>query len=702
MKTTLMAFLACAVVCSAAAKEEIVLSAGFSTNAATRVFRDFPITGGMADADGFEFDFKCSRIAAFSGFTLYLKSGDGWYVTRFSPEHDGEWMHFRINKSKMSTQEGKPNGWRNVSVCRICGWRATPQDATIHLANLRTYREDAKIIVLRTESERAEPGACIWATRVYETLATLGVPARQIADSDLTAATLDGIMAVVLPYNPTLPKPTLEVLKDYVGRGGKLLVCYVLPDGVAKLIGVKRTGYYAPDSADTAIAGFLRAGDGLKGQPPFSPQNSWRSTRTEPEGEGKIVAFWANRHHQPMDVPALISTPNAIYMGHVWNGGVEDAQLDLMRAIVGTLAPKLTAVMEQTRERVIRRREEQKREAARIGLKPGELRAVWCHTPYGYDAAHDWEESVAFMKRMGYTDLVANLCWGGMAFYASDVLPVSPEVATRGDALDLCQKACRRHGVRLHVWKVCWRMNRSVTSDYCEEMKRAGRTQVKRDGTDQLQWFCPSHPENQRVEIETMLELARRGVDGVHFDYIRYNSEDGCFCAGCRARFEAQIGEKVADWPNAVRRDAGLKQKWRDFRCGNITKVVQTVAEKLHGHAKTLVSAAVFQNVHTCPDTVGQDWSLWCRNGWLDFACPMDYTPSAAQFEGLVRIQMEAAGKVKLYPGIGLSCWPCDGEDVRRLGEQMEIVRKLGLGGFTVFSLSTRAETAFPAFRQIW
>ena len=702
MKKALMAFWVSAVVCGAAARDEIVVSAGFSTNADARVSHDFPIAGGMADADGVEFDFMCSRVAAFSGFTLYVRSGDGWYKTSFSPEQDGQWKHFRINKSAMSTQEGKPNGWRNVSAGRISGWRGTPLDATIRLANLRTYRENAKILILRTESTRAESGSGIWATRIHETLSSLGVPSRQVTDSDLTAAMLDGIMTVVLPYNPTLPKETLSILKDYVGSGRKLLVCYVISGDIGKLIGVKQTGSFVPDSAETAISGFLRAGEGLKGQPQFSPQGSWRAVRAVPEGEGKVVAFWADRHHRPMDVPALISTPNGIYMSHIWIGGVEDAQLDLMRAIIGTLAPELTAVMAQAREQTIRRREEHKREAARIGLKPGELRAVWCHTPYGYDAAHDWEASVAFMKRAGYTDLIANLCWGGLAFYASDVLPVSPEVAKRGDALDLCLKACRRHGVRLHVWKVCWRMNWGVPADYCKEMKRAGRTQVQRDGSDQLRWFCPSHPENQRVEIEAMLELARHGVDGVHFDYIRYNSEDGCFCAGCRARFEAQIGETVADWPNAVRRDADLKRKWRDFRCGNITKVVQTVAEKLHGHAKTLVSAAVFQNVHTCDDTIGQDWALWCRNGWLDFVCPMDYTPSAAQFEGLVRIQMAAAGKVKLYPGIGLSCWPGDGEDIRRLGEQMEIVRKLGLGGFTVFSLSPRAETAFPAFLKIW
>ena len=94
-----------------------------------------------------------------------------------------------------------------------------------------------------------------------------------------------------------------------------------------------------------------------------------------------------------------------------------------------------------------------------------------------------------------------------------------------------------------------------------------------------------------------------------------------------------------------------------------------------------------------------QDWPRWCREKWVDFVCPMDYTKSADLFDGIVRHQMEVTGKVKVYPGIGLSCWPDDGEDIRRFGEHIEIVRKLGLSGFTVFALGSRSLKAFPAFR---
>ncbi len=61
-----------------------------------------------------------------------------------------------------------------------------------------------------------------------------------------------------------------------------------------------------------------------------------------------------------------------------------------------------------------------------------------------------------------------------------------------------------------------------------------------------------------------------------------------------------------------------------------------------------------------------------------------------------------AAGKARLYPGIGLSCWMNDDgevEDGVRLAKQIQAVRDLGLGGFTVFNLDRRAEAALPLLR---
>jgi uncharacterized lipoprotein YddW (UPF0748 family) len=232
---------------------------------------------------------------------------------------------------------------------------------------------------------------------------------------------------------------------------------------------------------------------------------------------------------------------------------------------------------------------------------------------------------------------------------------------------------------------------------FAAKMAATNRTQVAYGGAAKPGWLCPSHPDNQALEIAAMVELAKKGVDGVHFDYIRYPDGNHCFCKGCRARFEAMAGGTVTNWPAAVRQDERLKRLWQDFRTSNITVVVRAVSRRVRAEAPGVkLSAAVFTNAETSPANVGQDWVTWCKEGLLDFVCPMDYVESPALFRGQIVPQKRLVGKVPVYPGIGLSTWRHDGRDAVRLAQQILAVREAGLDGFTVFNFDRRAEKALP------
>jgi len=328
---------------------------------------------------------------------------------------------------------------------------------------------------------------------------------------------------------------------------------------------------------------------------------------------------------------------------------------------------------------------------------PGEHRAFWCHSAFGVNGM-DWDHAIKLLADNGFTAILPNMLWAGVAFYQSDVLPVSAAVREKGDQIELCLAACRKYGVQCHVWKVNYYMGSSTDKAFVAEKKAQARTQVNYDGSPNERWLCPSRPENQKLEIESMLEVARKyEVDGLHFDYIRYPGNESCFCQGCRTRFEAAIGKKVSNWPADVRKDEDLALKWLDFRRQQITTVVAAVA----GQARQVrpgikISAAVFPNWLTDRDSVGQDWSLWCREGYLDFVCPMDYTASGGQFANRIQQQLTWAGKVPCYPGIGLSTWN-DPADICRLIEQIDITRQLKTGGFTVFNYGlTEATQVLP------
>jgi uncharacterized lipoprotein YddW (UPF0748 family) len=320
----------------------------------------------------------------------------------------------------------------------------------------------------------------------------------------------------------------------------------------------------------------------------------------------------------------------------------------------------------------------------------GEHRAFWCHSAFGV-AGMDWDEAVKRLADNGSTAILPNMLWAGVAFYRSDVLPAYRDLEDKGDQIERCLAACKRYGVECHVWKVNYNMGSATDKVFVEKMRSLGRVQVGYDGSVNERWLCPSHPENQKLEIASMLEVARHyDVDGLHFDYIRYPGRDGCFCAGCRRRFEEAVGRRIEHWPSDVRQDPQLAQEWLDFRRRQITAVVSEVATQARQiRPQIKISAAVFGNWSVDRDGVGQDWKLWCEKGYLDFVCPMDYFSSSATFERAVVNQLEWAGTVPCYPGIGLSVWK-DPADIAKLIEQIDITRRLKTGGFTVFNYGPR------------
>jgi hypothetical protein len=51
----------------------------------------------------------------------------------------------------------------------------------------------------------------------------------------------------------------------------------------------------------------------------------------------------------------------------------------------------------------------------------------------------------------------------------------------------------------------------------------------------------------------------------------------------------------------------------------------------------------------------------------------------------MVTRQLPCAGKVPCYPGIGLSTWPGPSRDIAKLIDQIDITRRHGTKGFTIF-----------------
>ena len=313
--------------------------------------------------------------------------------------------------------------------------------------------------------------------------------------------------------------------------------------------------------------------------------------------------------------------------------------------------------------------------------KPGERRLLWCHSPWGLGYADaDWAASAKMIRESGFTDVIASLAWANGACYGSEVLPPSPQfVHRRIDAFDAARAACRANGLKLHVWMVCFNMSNHCDDRTKDELAAAGRTQVDASGKPNRNWLCPSHPENARQVVKALVELAGKGADGVHLDYIRYPDGDFCHCARCT--------RLAADFPS-----------WDAFRAAMVTRVVEAASKAIRrDFPRVEISAAVRGS---CGDrdvrSVGQDWRTWCREGYLDFVCPMDYFPLEASFRALIERQKGEVGSVRLYPGIGdINLWPDPSRDTTRIANHIRAVRDAGLGGFCFFDFNRRMLAAF-------
>ncbi len=730
-------------------RRALVLRTPFATDRkALRAVIDRRARLAVAEPGAFTLEVEVDEPKAIAHLTLYFRSGDGWYGCTGNLRGGGR-QTVRFPKGRFRT-EGSPAGWGKVDGIRIAAWRGQDLDARLLLHRLGAVTHDVAV-VLPDESDL--PAGELRAARqaaegMVDALAELGLEADAIPESSVTAGALGSRRVAVLAYNPRLSPAAVRALVEFIERGGKVFACYSLPSPLAAALGLAPGKYLQPERNTLAEVRF--EAEAVPGLPPAMRQGSWNITLTEPIGHGaRAIGHWHDRDGKPTPWPAMFVSDRGAFFSHILLSDDPPAKLRMLAAVLGRFHPPLWETMADaalerasrvghcrsiealrkvveaskspearqtfqaalvTRDRseqllavgrpgaAVEAAGESRRLAAEAYLRAApsparEGRAVWNHSGAGAYPGN-WEKSVRLLAGNGFNMVMPNMLWGGLAHYPSDLLPRSRTFAEYGDQIAQCCAAAKKHGLEVHVWKVNYNAQ-NAPKQFLDRMEREGRLQVDFNG-EQRPWLCPSHPENQKLELESMLEVARKyPVDGLHFDYIRYPGRDSCYCDGCRERFEAAGGRKVADWPrecySGPRRD-----EYNDWRCDQITALVKAV----HREGKRLrpelaVSAAVFGSYPACRESVAQDWVAWVEAGYLDFVCPMNYSDSDEQFANLVENQLRlVGGRVPVYPGIGASA---PGLSPDRVVGQIHHARRLGAPGFTVFEFNARtADTMVP------
>jgi uncharacterized lipoprotein YddW (UPF0748 family) len=227
--------------------------------------------------------------------------------------------------------------------------------------------------------------------------------------------------------------------------------------------------------------------------------------------------------------------------------------------------------------------------------------------------------------------------------------------------------------------------------EYVDALVRYAR---ERPGTVEGVFSSPSHPAVKDRVHAVWVDIAERyDVDGIHFDYIRFPSADFDYSIGALERFRVwvlpRLGEELfqrldaASASNIYAFVDALPERWADFRREQITDLVGRIYRDVKAlRPRLLVSAAVVADAEVAYASRFQDWRGWLRDGILDIAVPMAYTPDSARFEALIRTAREAAGdRQRVWAGIGAYLNTAEGTV-----DLIDVARVEDAGGVILFS----------------
>jgi uncharacterized lipoprotein YddW (UPF0748 family) len=258
------------------------------------------------------------------------------------------------------------------------------------------------------------------------------------------------------------------------------------------------------------------------------------------------------------------------------------------------------------------------------------------------------------------------------AYYDSDVLPPTPDPRLEADldVLDRLLRVAHREGIEVHAWI-------SVAPTWHQVYDQLGlrpgslgaplawRTRTV-DGAVS-DYLDPALRPVQNHVAAIVGEIAERyPVDGIHLDYVRYQSERHGYHPDALARFRAETG--FLGTPAPDNRDWS---RWRRDQTQQIMVRARRAIEAADSDASLSAAVITWGDGPSVPTRNGfqetlsyrrvlQDWDRWARAGIVDELMPMNYFREAnPEHAGWLRQWMRyqraltAESDVQLAAGIG-------------------------------------------------
>jgi uncharacterized lipoprotein YddW (UPF0748 family) len=340
---------------------------------------------------------------------------------------------------------------------------------------------------------------------------------------------------------------------------------------------------------------------------------------------------------------------------------------------------------------------------------PKEIRAMWA-ARWDIASPDACRTMVNLAKEYGFNTLIVQVRGRGDALYNSAYEPRSELLDGQDpsfDPLALILEEGHKAGLRIHAWinaNYTWgspdppRSPEHIVNKHPDWLMRTDQNVVNMVGGDDVEgaYTCPSNDEFREFLKNVYLDVVSKyGVDGVHFDFIRYPSTRFCYCDRCLTKFRAEIDARlspeeriaVANLPDRNAYTVAFPRAWDEFRRTQITRLVYTIFDAVKkAKPEVEVSASVFPDSSDAYNHRFQDWKKWMRDRKLDFLCPMAYSVSTETFAANIKDAVGARNGLPIIAGIG--SWQIPPESTV---EKIKKARELGAAGFCLFSYGVTA-----------
>ncbi len=270
-----------------------------------------------------------------------------------------------------------------------------------------------------------------------------------------------------------------------------------------------------------------------------------------------------------------------------------------------------------------------------------EYRAMWVDTwGEGILSPSQVTALVNTAKTHHYNVIIPEVRKAGDAYYNSAYEPRASNIlqpAPWDPLADLITKA-HAEGIEVHAWIVTYRIWRTAWNDppsyhlWAQHPEWAMMSSTGGNNDGSSYYLDPGIPQVQDYVCKVVKDIVTKyDVDGINFDYIRYQGPEWGYNDITRQRFFDEYGY----WPPTSSSDPHWSQ-WCEYRRSQITDLVR----KCYVEATSIRPGVKMSACLTCwgglyphydfarTDTyksVFQNWPAWAEEGIIDILTPMGY-----------------------------------------------------------------------------